>query len=111
MPKYVAYGTKESDLNEEDKQMLAEYRSFQENLRKQKNNPFVSGQSLDQHRRQIDCRNISTETENNLIAELLRFHGWACLDLGVEDSTEVSLRELLLSYEDLYRFGVWLTEC
>jgi hypothetical protein len=111
MPKYESYGTKEHDLNEEDKQFLCDYRAFNVMLRKKSSNPFVSGHSIEQHHGSVVCRKISIETEKNIIMELLRFHGWACKKQGEQDGSKVSLRDIIISYDDLFNFGTWLTVC
>jgi len=107
MARYDEYATKEEHLHKNDKLLINKYRAFNERLWI-RSSPFQPHQTaVHQH---LECNSISLTTEKELINELLRFHGWACIDIGREDyPKEISLHDLIFSYEDLYRFGVWLT--
>lgn len=110
MARYDEYATKEEQLHKNDKLLINKYRAFNERLRRNSKNPFQPHQTVHQHQQHLECNSISLATEKELINELLRFHGWACIDIGREDyPQEISLHDLIFSYEDLYRFGVWLT--
>lgn len=110
MARYEEYATKEEHLHKNDKMLLNKYRAFNERLRRNSQNPFQPHQTIREHQQHLECNSISLTTEKELINELLRFHGWACIDVGREEyPQEISLHDLIFSYEDLYRFGVWLT--
>ncbi|KAL7543530.1 hypothetical protein ACHAXR_012842 [Thalassiosira sp. AJA248-18] len=71
-------------------------------LRTQKNSPLLAS-SIHEHRQQINCREISITGQEEYIKEILRFHGWACLEKE-RRTHQVLMTDIILSYDDLYSF-------
>ena len=109
MPRGSLYGSTESDLSHNDQKLLNSYREFQEALRKQKLCPFTAS-SIAEHKQNIKHKEISIATQDELINELLRFHGWARIDRDELRAHHVQLIELVISYNDLYAYCQFLKE-
>ncbi|KAL7551550.1 hypothetical protein ACHAWF_014737 [Thalassiosira exigua] len=110
MPCGTVYRSKEDDLGDDDQAFVQGFRSFHETLRKQ-NECLLKASSATEHRSNVRLKkmSVSVETQNNHISELLRYHGWACMH---EESIacQVSLKELILSGDDLFLYCKFLLE-
>jgi len=102
----IVYRTKESDLCDNDQTLLRRYR-WQKKLEEQKKSPF-NASSLKEHKQNIKHKGITKSTEDQSIAELLRYHGWAVMDRECSRAPDVHLTELVISYADLFEYCKWL---
>jgi len=81
---------------------------LQDALRKQKSSP-LDASSVAEHRQNIKHKEISITTQEELISELLRFHGWA-YKKQEKIASQVHFTEIIISYEDLYAYCKFLEQ-
>ena len=107
MPRGIVYRTNESDLCDNDQTLLRRYREWQKVLEEQTISPF-NASSVKEHKQNIKHKGISKSAQDEFIAELLRYHGWAVMDRECSRAHDVHLTELIICYDDLYSYCKWL---
>ena len=105
----IVYRTKESDLCDNDQALLRRYREWQKVLGKQRKDPF-NASSVKEHKQNIKHKGIEKSTEDQFIAELLRYHGWSVKNRDCLRAQDVLLTELVTTYADLYDYCKWLVK-
>lgn len=103
------YATKFGDLSTADANLLSSYREFQAGLRTEET--YHAPTAEEYLKRKSLGKEIRISTENELIHELLRYHGWASkfqTPMGGNGKTQsVSLTDILLSFDSIYAFCQW----